>query len=90
MESFVDKLLNNHLLIGTLTIFLVSLVVYLALFHADKNNFNGMNTTLDVLYFTSTTHASVGYGDITPKSDIAKIIALMHHFFLIVWVVMNV
>ncbi|MDC0535036.1 ion channel [Francisellaceae bacterium] len=38
-----------------------------------KEGFNGVNTWIDALYFTIVTYSTVGYGDITPTSDIARL-----------------
>jgi len=34
---------------------------------------------IDCLYFSSTTMVTIGYGDIYPKSDLAKSIVLLQH-----------
>jgi len=38
---------------------------------------------VDVIYFTTTTHSSTGYGDYTAKSKIAKLCVSLHHISLI-------
>ncbi len=38
-----------------------------------KEGFNGVKTWIDALYFTIVTYSTVGYGDITPTSDIARL-----------------
>lgn len=37
-----------------------------------------LNKIVDAMYITSTTHTSTGYGDISPKSTRAKILAVLH------------
>lgn len=55
-----------------ITIIIIYTILYTTLFYIDKNNFRGAHTFVDVLYFTITTQTTVGYGDITPKSQLAK------------------
>ena len=47
----------------------------------DYYDFNGISehdhTFLNMLYFTSTTSSTVGYGDISPKTTKAKIIIIL-------------
>ena len=38
-----------------------------------KEGFNGVKTWVDALYFTIVTYSTVGYGDITPVSGIARL-----------------
>ena len=33
---------------------------------------------VDCLYFSASTHTTVGYGDLTPKSPVAKLVATAH------------
>ena len=35
-------------------------------------------TWVDCLYFSASTHTTVGYGDLTPKSPVAKLTATAH------------
>lgn len=38
---------------------------------------------IDGIYFTTTQFSTVGYGDITPKTNVAKIMASLCHFLII-------
>ena len=39
-----------------------------------KNDFSGIESYIDALYFSIVTQTTVGYGDIMPKSKRAKVI----------------
>ncbi|HYI56939.1 MAG TPA: ion channel [Microlunatus sp.] len=43
----------------------------------DPTGYTEPMTRLDALYFTVTTFATVGYGDISPHSDIARLVAMV-------------
>ncbi|MFG3256542.1 potassium channel family protein [Streptomyces sp. NPDC048172] len=43
----------------------------------QPGGFDGLTTRLDALYFTIVTLATVGYGDITPKSQAARFVTLL-------------
>ena len=43
----------------------------------DPAGYTEPMTRLDALYFTVTTFATVGYGDISPRSDIARLVAMV-------------
>ncbi|MHA7208156.1 potassium channel family protein [Arthrobacter sp. MDT1-65] len=47
-------------------------VLYTALSTADPASFSEPLSRMDGLYFTSTVLTTVGFGDITPKSDLAR------------------
>jgi voltage-gated potassium channel len=41
-----------------------------------REEFTGLNTIVDAFYFTVVTASTVGYGDVTPASEIAQLFAL--------------
>lgn len=50
-------------------------------FYLSPSDFNGGETITcynDTLYHTIITHASIGYGDISPKTKLARLIASFH------------
>lgn len=53
------------------------------MFKRNKNNFSGANNLYDIWYFTTTTHATIGYGDIVPNTTVMKMIVSFHHILLI-------
>ena len=44
--------------------------------YALRDQFNGADTIVDAFYFTVVTASTVGYGDISPATDIAQLFAL--------------
>lgn len=46
----------------------------------DKENHSLVTKFFDRLYFSSTTLSTVGYGDITPKSHMAKMVTIVLQF----------
>lgn len=72
-----DLVVNNLILI------MVFFVIYSFLYKIDKNNFKGANGYLDLFYLTTSTQSSIGYGDVSPNSTIAKLVASIHHICLI-------
>jgi len=72
-KTFKKKLIIS--LFIEIIIFIVFAFIY---YFMDTKNFNNMkNSLIDSIYFSIVTSASVGYGDITPKTDIAKILVLI-------------
>ena len=59
--------------------------LYLVLFAAahyvvgvlDPDGYSETMTRLDALYFTVATFATVGYGDIAPRSEVARVLTLL-------------
>ena len=50
---------------------------YLQMAEADASAFSESLSRTDALYFTITVFATVGFGDITPKSDLARIATMV-------------
>lgn len=67
----------NIFIIKNITILLTSTVVYTLL---PKKTFNtGKQLTLiEALYFASTTHTALGFGDIYPITTIGRICIMIH------------
>jgi voltage-gated potassium channel len=63
-----------HLII----VIVFSRLYYIYLKPEDFNGGEGLKTYNDYLYFTVVTHASIGYGDISPKSRKAKNLVMIH------------
>jgi heme A synthase len=52
-------------------------IFYCALWNYDNNNFKNATCYSDLLYFTTTTQSSTGYGDIVPNTFIAKMTVVL-------------
>ena len=52
-------------------------VVYFLMAHAQPTSFGGSMTRTDSLYFSTTVFTTVGFGDITAKSQAARVIVTL-------------
>jgi voltage-gated potassium channel len=65
-------------------IFLLFFSIYCILFKLNKEKHftydksYDMTSVVDVMYFTITTQSTVGYGDISPRSTLAKVVMMFH------------
>lgn len=65
-------------------LFLLFFCIYWLLFklnrekHFTYDKTYDMTSVVDVMYFTITTQSTVGYGDISPRSTLAKIVMMLH------------
>lgn len=66
---------NIHTLLSiqTLIIIIFSIIYY---FLGENNFYNMNNSYLDNIYFSLVTSTTVGYGDITPRTDLAKFVVM--------------
>jgi hypothetical protein len=71
----IELLAYNHLLVIT---FFLAVNFYFYYFNKEEHYTGTIETPLDVLYFTTTTHSSTGYGDILPKSQLARFFVTLH------------
>jgi hypothetical protein len=84
MVFFLDDLKDKYSIrkFSLASHFIVALVFSLIYYHyLTPNDFNGgegLNCYTDHLYYSVVTHASVGYGDISPKTRRAKILVMLH------------
>lgn len=65
-------------------------LIYFTLSKAGEEQFNGLDKTstfLDHLYFAFTVQSTVGFGDIYPKSPVAKMVVMAQQSLLIVGLV---
>jgi voltage-gated potassium channel len=50
--------------------------VYVVMSHSDPHSFSEVLGRTDALYFTMTVFATVGFGDITPVTETARIVTM--------------
>jgi len=65
-----------------LNILVVTLVYGLVYSQMSPDSF-GFKSPLDPFYFACTTMSTVGYGDISPKTDMAKLMVMSQQIVLI-------
>ena len=70
---------NKSKIINLLYIYLIIITIFsIIYYYVGAHNFHNMkNSYLDSLYFSIITSSTVGYGDITPKTNTAKIIVIL-------------
>ena len=74
-------------LIHILVTFIFASIYY---YMRGDDNFNGLDKNsefIDSLYFSLTTTSTVGYGDISPKSRVAKVLVMVHQTIVLAGVV---
>ena len=60
--------------------------IYAKIYYQYRDQFNGLSddsSFLDCFYFSFTTFSTVGYGDISPKTDKTKIIVMSQQILLL-------
>ena len=75
------------LLIKLLPILMITLVyglIYSSIHRADPGAFGFEDGVIDPFYFSFTTMSSVGYGDYSPKTRIAKALVMSNNSSLLV------
>ena len=85
------KLTKNkltYIYVNLLLIFIFSIIYWYYgtpehLTFGPQFSYNDNISYLSALYFTCTTHSTVGYGDITPKSKFMQTIIIIHLIILI-------
>ena len=66
---------------AALNILAITLVYGLLYSQMGLESFN-FKSPLDPYYFSFTTMSSVGYGDISPKTDMAKLVVMSQQFLI--------
>ena len=79
----LKKLLTRGLRLGGVTILFG--LMYLVYSRRTGDTAFGFrkNNLIDPFYFSFTTMSTVGYGDFSPKDDVAKVLVMIHQFVLI-------
>jgi voltage-gated potassium channel Kch len=63
--------------IGVSTLLVVFAATYSVISNSRPDSFSEPLSRTDALYFTLTTFATVGFGDIAPRTDVARIIVMI-------------
>lgn len=77
MAKPIDLVYNNIILM------IVFFIIYSTLYYFNNDNFNNVTSYFDIFYFTTTTQSSTGYGDIVPKTKLAKMFTSLHHILIL-------
>jgi voltage-gated potassium channel len=84
-QTGTEGLRGRHLaLLLELALLLFALAYYLLAVHGTQQMV-GIETRLDALYFTASTMATVGYGDVHPVGQLARGVATAHIVFDVVF-----
>ena len=93
-ERFRDKVASKigEKKVATIYFIIINTIIYLifaGIYYGlrSNDNFSGLDekaSFIDALYFTLTTQSTIGYGDISPKSIVARKIVMIHQLFVIV------
>lgn len=75
-----------HLLLAFELVLVIFSMTYYLIASANPNQFFGLNTRLDALYFSMTTMSTVGYGDIHALGQAARGIVTMQLAFNLVFI----
>lgn len=70
---------RKQFLESNIKLILLFAVIYKLL---PKNSFNKELGTFDCLYFSTVTHTTLGYGDIYPVTNMAKLLCSIQSFFI--------
>ena len=65
------------LAVGVPLFLVVFAATYFTVAHAEVGSFTQHLSRTDALYFTVTTFATVGYGDITPRTELARVLVML-------------
>ena len=80
------KLARVQMLLALLySLILVFALIYSFVAHVAPHQFEGIHTRTDALYFTVTTIATVGYGDIHASQTLAKVLVTLQMLFDLVY-----
>ncbi|MGW0698380.1 potassium channel family protein [Streptomyces sp. NPDC002867] len=66
----------------------LSIVIFAGAYYAlakQPGQFDGLTTRVDALYFTVTTLATVGYGDITPSGQTSRVVTMVQILYTFVF-----
>ncbi|WP_142214499.1 potassium channel family protein [Streptomyces sp. SLBN-118] len=77
-DAYIDRP-GAHPVIVIPVLMLMAVLLFSGTYYAlakDPDSFQGLKTRLDALYFTVITLATVGYGDVVPLSQTARLVTM--------------
>jgi hypothetical protein len=89
------ELLLNHpirrIIIYNILLFIIMTIIYIIIEKSYHGSFkyseepDNKNINIgDIIYFSLITHTTIGYGDIIPKTGLAKFFVCLHGFIVLV------
>lgn len=82
----VLRFVHWDLLVATIIIIAIYGIIYTILgYMGHLNNFNSF---IDGFYFSMTTVTTIGFGDITPKTTLSKIVVMTQHALTILFFIL--
>jgi hypothetical protein len=81
-ERPVPEAIAAIVVTATLTIF-TSSATYFAMSQSTEGSFRGLETKVDATYFAVTIMTTVGFGDIVPVSQAARLVTTLHMIFTV-------
>lgn len=70
--------INHHVILIIIFCFVYQVISIL-----EPRSFTKVLSLFDSLYFSFTTQSTVGYGDITPKTILARFTTMIHMLFMV-------
>jgi hypothetical protein len=61
--------------------------IYFGIGHKNFNGLDSNSSFLDYFYFSMTTSSCIGYGDISPSTNISKMIVIFHQLLVLLNIV---
>ena len=80
------RLVGRHFIIALELAVVVFAFAYYVIATNDSGQFAGLGTRVDALYFSTATAATVGYGDVHPTGQGARILVTLHMLFNLVFI----
>lgn len=76
-------------------VFTIFFIVNLSLMKYKIHCWNGIHpedcgSIFDSFYYTTATHTSIGFGDITPKNKFIRLVTSLHMIIVFVLVIVNI
>lgn len=80
------RLVGRHFIIALEISLVVFAFAYYVIATNDAGQFGGLSTRVDALYFATATAATVGYGDVHPTGQPARVLVTAHMIFNLVFI----